>query len=81
MSDIWTRRQEIDKAKRDKERELLDEYNRTVYYPARQKLIEDCGKEGHYGNNFHSNGFGWSWFYCSGCGGRYNVTGPEGEEK
>jgi hypothetical protein len=79
MSDIWTRRNEIEKAKKEKEKELLQEYYRTVYYPARKQLIEDCEKIGHYGNNFHSNGFGWSWFYCAGCGGRYNVTGPDGE--
>jgi hypothetical protein len=77
MSDIWKRRNEIDKARREKEKELMDEYDHTVYYPAKKQLIEDCAKIGHYGDNFHNNGFGWSWFYCSGCGGRYNIRGPE----
>jgi hypothetical protein len=81
MSDIWKRRQEIDKARREKEKELMDEYDSSVYYPAKKQLIEDCKNIGHYGNNFHDNGFGWCWFYCAGCGGRYNIQGPDGKSE
>ena len=78
---IWHRRHLIEKARQDKMKELMEEYDITVYYPAKKKLIEDCKKEGHTQGNFHDNGFGWSWFYCSKCGGRYNIEGPNGEKK
>jgi hypothetical protein len=61
--------------------ELMAEYDKTVYYPAKNALIKECGKIGHYNGKYHENGFGWSWFYCHGCGGRYDITGPNGEKK
>jgi hypothetical protein len=81
MTDIWTRRNNIEKARREKMNEAMDEYDRTVFYPARKQLIEDCEKIGHSGGKFHNNGFGWTWFYCGKCGGRYDVTGPDGEKR
>ena len=81
MSEIWTRRNEIDRARRNKMKEAMDEYDRTVYYPAKKQLIEDCEKIGHYGGTFHDNGFGWTWLYCNGCSGRYDIRGPNGETK
>lgn len=78
---IWERKHQIEKARREKMKEVMDEYDRTVYYPARKQLIEECEKEGHSGGKYHDNGFGWSWFYCGKCGGRYDVTGPNGEKK
>ena len=81
VTDIWKRRHEIDKARQDKMKEAMDEYDRTVFYPARKQLIEDCQQEGHSGGKFHNNGFGWTWFYCGKCGGRYDIRGPNGEEK
>jgi hypothetical protein len=81
VSDIWKRRNDIEKARREKMKEAMDEYDRTVFYPARKQLIEDCEKIGHSGGKFHNNGFGWTWFYCGKCGGRYDITGPDGEKK
>lgn len=80
MSDFHKRRWKIDQARNKKMKELMDEYDTTIYYPAKRALIEECGKVGHYGGKYHDNGFGWSWFYCAGCGGRYNITGPDGEK-
>jgi hypothetical protein len=81
VSKIWERRHAIDKARRDKMTEAMGEYDRTVYYPARKQLIEDCEQEGHSGGKYHDNGFGWSWFYCGKCGGRYDITGPDGKKQ
>jgi len=79
--DIWHRRGLIERERSKKMRELMDEYDRTVYWPAKKQLIEECEKEGHSGGKFHENGFEWSWFYCGRCGGRYNITGPNGETR
>jgi hypothetical protein len=81
MSDIWKRRGEIDRARSRKMQELMEEYDRTVYYPAKRQLLRDCFQEGHSGGKYHDNEFGWTWFYCGKCGGRYDITGPDGETK
>ena len=81
MSDIWRRRGEIDRARSKKMEELMDEYDRTVYYPAKKQLVRECFLEGHSGGKYHDNGFGWSWMYCGKCGGRYDISGPNGEIK
>jgi hypothetical protein len=79
MSDIWQRRGEIDRARSQKMKELMAEYDTDVYLPAKQQLVRDCFQEGHNGGKYHDNGFGWSWIYCGKCHGRYNITGPDGE--
>jgi hypothetical protein len=79
MSDIWERRNQIDRARSNKMHELMEEYDKTVYYPAKKQLYKDCYAEGHVAGKFHNNGFGWTWFYCSKCGGTMNQEGPNGE--
>ena len=79
MSDIWKRRGDIDRARALRMKELMDEYDRTVYYPARKQLVRECFLEGHLGGKYHDNGFGWSWFYCGKCSGRYDISGPNGQ--
>ena len=81
MSDIWRRRGDIDRARSRKMQELMAEYDLDVYLPAKQQLVRDCFREGHSGGKYHDNGFGWSWFYCGQCGGRYDISGPNGETK
>lgn len=76
-SEIWKQRHQIDKDRRTKMKEAMDEYDKNIYYPAMKKLIETCEKEGHSGGKYHDNGFGWSWFYCGKCGGQYDIKGPE----
>lgn len=79
---IGERRSDIDRARIKKNRELMDEYDRTVYYPALFALRKECEEsEGHRGGKYHDNGLGWSWFYCGKCGARYDITGPNGEKK
>lgn len=74
MSDknIWTRRHEIDKARQEKMKEVMAEYDRKVYNPARKQLVEDCEKEGHTQGKFHDNGWGWTWWWCGKCGASFN---------
>ena len=43
MSDFAKRRWEIDRARSKKMQELMAEYDKTVYYPAKKALIEECG--------------------------------------
>lgn len=78
MSDIWTRRHELENLRMLKQRELMDAWMRESYYPERSKIISDCAKIGHKRGKFHSNGVGWTWFYCNHCGGRMEITGPDG---
>lgn len=82
MSDIAERREQIERERHKKLAEAMDWYDKTVYYPAKRQLFEDCLADGgHRGGKYHDNGFGWSWFYCGRCGGRYDITGPNGEKK
>jgi len=39
----------------------------------KNELIQKCESEGHVKGNFHSNGLGWSWYYCSKCGSRIDI--------
>lgn len=47
---IFSRRNAIESARRAKVRELMKEYDETVYNPARKALVEDCSAIGHRGN-------------------------------
>lgn len=55
MSDIWERRHRIDKERREEQKELMEEYDRTVYYPAKKQLIQECAQIGHVRGKFHDN--------------------------
>ena len=79
MSDIGQRHRQLEKERRDKMKELMEEYDQNIYWPARRKLIEDCEKEGHVQGKFHDNGVGWSWFWCGKCGTAFDKQGPNGE--
>lgn len=79
IMDIWRQNRKIEKERLEKFKTLMDEYDKTIYYPAKNALIKECEKIGHSGGKYHDNGFGWSWYYCGKCGGRYDITGPNGE--
>lgn len=80
MNNFHKRRWELDEARNKKMKDLISEYDETVYYPAKRALIAECGQIGHHSGKYHDNGLGWSWYYCAGCGGRYDITGPNGEK-
>ena len=76
--EIWDMRHEIDQARTDKQREVMAEYDRDVYYPAKKKLYALCEERGHRPGPIHNNGLGWTFIYCSLCGGIIEKHGPDG---
>jgi len=70
MSDIWTKRHKLDMGRLDRQKQLMDEYDKTVYYPAIQALQEECLAihGSHDKTKYHDNGWGWEWWYCGRCG-------------
>ena len=65
---IWIEKGLIEKARRQKMSELMDEYDKTVYYPAKKALHERCEKVGHHWNFSDLNPVGYPIFVCSICG-------------
>lgn len=76
---IFERYSELERDRRKKNDELMEQYDKEIYYPQLQALRRSCFQEGHRGNNFYNTGAGWSWYYCLKCGGRYNIVGPVGQ--
>lgn len=71
---IWSRKQDIESARREKMKEMMDEYDKTVYYPALKALREECVAThgSHSKTTYHDNGFGWEWWYCGRCGAKHS---------
>jgi hypothetical protein len=65
---IWIERGQIERARRDKMVELMDEYDKTVYYPAKKALRERCEKVGHHWHFIDVNPVGYPIFSCNQCG-------------
>jgi hypothetical protein len=65
---IWKEKGRIDKARRDKMTELMGDYDKTVYWPARKQLIERCAKLGHKWHFHDTNPVGYPIFVCNQCG-------------
>jgi len=65
---IWKEKGLIEKARRDKMRELMGEYDKTVYYPAMKALRERCEKVGHRWQFIDVNPVGYPIFVCNQCG-------------
>lgn len=79
---IWKRHRQLMKERGDKMQELMEEYDKTVYYPALKALREECEATGHVRGNFHDNGLGWCWYWCNQCGAafdkeQYNIIDKE----
>lgn len=80
-TELWQQRGELDRQRREKIQAAIKEYDREIYYPALRLIVEKCAATGgHRGGKFHNNGLGWSWFYCSICGTRYDMNGPDGQD-
>lgn len=47
---IFSRKHHIEEARRIKQREAMNEYDETVYYPALKALRTECAAVGHYPN-------------------------------
>ena len=64
---IWSERYQIEKERREKRNELMDEYDRTVFYPAKEALYERCGKIGHNWSFSGLNPLNYPMFTCTVC--------------
>ncbi len=65
---IWQEKHEIENARREKMREAMEEYDRTVYRPAMAKMRDRCSERGHKPGHWHYNGLGGSFLICASCG-------------
>jgi len=67
---IFARKHYIEDARKDKQRELMAEYDEEVYLPAKKALVEECGKQGHVAspNSFHQMANYESRWFCNRCG-------------
>jgi hypothetical protein len=67
---IWNEKYRIEKARREKLKEAMDEYDRDIYYPSKKELYARCEKEtGHNWTFTGTNPIGCPIFNCSTCGG------------
>lgn len=64
-NDIWKAVRQLEKEKREKQRELMEEYDRTYYYPKLKELRDQCEHKFKFS---HVGPVGGVWFYCSICG-------------
>lgn len=65
---IWKKKNALEIERRDKERELMDEYNKTHYEKIRA-LQDECGRDTGHNWMFSNHGpLGHAWFHCTGCG-------------
>lgn len=80
MNEIRERRHKIEQDLRKFTDSVLEEYSRTVYYPARKQLIADCRAQGHVEGHYHNNGLGWTFVMCSHCHITMLKYGPENEK-
>lgn len=68
-TDISLERMHIDKARRNKMQELMEDYDVNVYWPARKALVERCKNEtGHHWQFRDINPVGYPIFDCTICG-------------
>lgn len=60
---------ELNSARNKKMNELMEEYDRIVYYPALKELQDQCINDhgGHLKSCWHDNGLGSGWWYCNRC--------------
>lgn len=65
---IWKEKSLIEKARRDKMQELMGEYDKKVYRPARKALIERCERIGHRWHFSDLNPVNYPIFVCNQCG-------------
>ena len=76
-STIHSEMMKIDKELRDLREAYIEKMRHDPLYHVLQtrktELVQDCELTGHVKGNFHSNGLGYSWFYCSNCGTRFDI--------
>jgi len=66
---IWREYLALQKARREKERVVMADYDRDVHYPALKALRERCVAEGgHHWQWTHVGPSGDPWYSCRSCG-------------
>lgn len=66
---LFFRKNQIESDRRAKVRELMKEYDETVYDPARKALVEECTQRGHHPNGHYDFTVGGRCYQrCSSCG-------------
>lgn len=66
---FFSRKWSIESARMKMARELMKEYDETVYEPARKALREECEKAGHTPDGrWDFNVVGRAYQHCGGCG-------------
>ena len=66
--DIWAESLRLDKERRKKLQELMEEYDSTIYYPALSKMRENCEALGHKFIFLSLNVVGNPVYICHYCG-------------
>lgn len=72
--DIWSESVKIDRERRQKRKELMEEYDSKFYYPELKKLQENCEKLGHsfvftkFGSCLPNRTLGDAFYHCEYCG-------------
>lgn len=66
--DIWAESLRLNKERRKKLEELMEEYDSTIYYPALSKMRENCETLGHEFIFSSFNMVGRSVYRCHYCG-------------
>ena len=72
QKDIAKRIRELQRERGQRLKELMAEYDAEVYYQERTILVKACEELGHHRGNFHDNGLGWAWWWCSVCGSSFD---------
>ncbi len=62
----------LNRERMHKQKELMETYDKEIYYPARAELVQACERLGHIKGYYHDNGLGWQWWYCSVCGSSFD---------
>ncbi len=67
---IFSRKHQIEAARRDRVREAMKDYDETIYKPARQALVNECAAIGHKPNGRWHHTIGGVAYYqhCGSCG-------------
>ena len=65
---IWMEKGQIERDRRNKMIEAMEEYDKNVYWPARKALISRCESNGHRWNFSDVNPVGYPIFVCNQCG-------------
>ena len=71
QEELAKRVREVMKNRMKFQKETMRDYDAQVYFPALNKLRGSCSGLDHRKGQYHRNGLGWAWWYCSICGAAF----------